>query len=347
MTRVLVRCDGHAAVGLGHVSRCAGLAEALDELGIATSFHGAFNDAARCLVDSAGADICVSNGPASGSVEDAEETLRVAASLGAEVLVVDGYVFGQRFLAALAEARTGRRLVVIDDFAAVDPYPHGACIVNSTFQARGLTYRGDDLRLYAGPEYLLVRRALRTLRAQGNPPTGRSPLRCLVALGGVDRFGRTLDVVEALVSLASPPDVDVVLSESSPVRERVAERLARWPGSARLFGSLPNLADCFAGCDACISAGGLTMYEACFLGRPVAVWPQSAEETQDAADAAAAGIVVNLSAATQGDPRGLVAALDRFLTRSSLDALRGAAACRFPSDPTRRAARALGYLSMK
>jgi spore coat polysaccharide biosynthesis predicted glycosyltransferase SpsG len=347
MTRVLVRCDGHAAVGLGHVSRCAGLAEALDELGTATSFHGAYNDAARCLIDSTGADVCLSEGPASGSVEDAEETLRVAASLGADVLVVDGYLFGQRFLAALAQARTGRGLVVIDDFAAVDPYPHGACIVNSTFQAQGLRYRGDGLRLFAGPEYLLVRRALRTLRAQGNPPTCRSPLRCLVALGGIDRFGRTLAVVEALASLPSPPDVDVVLSESSPVRERVADRLARWPGRGRLFGPLPSLADRFARCDACISAGGLTMYEACYLGRPVAVWPQSREETRDAADAAAAGIVVNLSAATEGGPRVLAAALDRFFTRSSLDALRGAAAGRFPSDPTRRAARALGYLSMK
>jgi UDP-2,4-diacetamido-2,4,6-trideoxy-beta-L-altropyranose hydrolase len=341
MTRVLFRCDGHAAVGLGHVSRCAGLAEALDELGIAASFHGAFNDAARCLIDSTGAEVCLSNGPVSGSVDDADETLRVAASLGAEFLVVDGYVFGPRFLSAHAERRTGRGLVVIDDFAAANPYPGGAWIVNSTFQARGLAYRGDRLRLFAGPEYLLVRRALRTLRAQGIPPSGRSPVRCLVALGGIDRFGRTLTVVEALASLPSPPDIDVVLSESSPVRDRVAERLARWPGSACLYGALPDLADRFATCDACISAGGLTMYEACFLGRPVAVWPQSAEEAKDAADAAAEGIVSNLSAATEGNHRVLSAALEGFLAPSSLDALRGAAARRFPSDPTRLAARAL------
>jgi spore coat polysaccharide biosynthesis predicted glycosyltransferase SpsG len=341
MTRVLFRCDGDTSVGLGHVSRCAGLAEAFDEIGIRATFYGQYNAAALCLLESCGADVARSHVHIAGSMDDADETLRLAATLDAFGIVLDGYGFGEAFLEAHAEGRTGRRLMIIDDFADHDRYPRGARILNSTLQAQGMTYRGDELSVFAGPEYLLVRRALRALRATPQPPSGRSTVRCLVALGGVDRFGRTLSVVDALAALSTPPDVDVVLSESAPVHGRVAERLARWPSGGRLFGRLPNLADRFADSDACITAGGLTMYEACFLGRPVAVCPQSVREAEDAAFAARAGVALDLSAALEAGREALTEALARFVTPRSLHALRRALAGRFPTDPTRTAARAL------
>jgi UDP-2,4-diacetamido-2,4,6-trideoxy-beta-L-altropyranose hydrolase len=341
MTRVLFRCDGTTSVGLGHVSRCAGLAEAFDEMGIRATFYGQYNEAALCLLQSCGADIAPSHGNVAGSIADADETLRLAATLDVLGVVLDGYTFGEAFLEAHAESRTGRRLMIIDDFADQDRYPRGARILNSTLQAQAMTYRGDELKVFAGPEYLLVRRALRTLRARPRPPSGRSTVRCLVALGGVDRFGRTLSVVDALAALAIPPDVDVVLSESAPIHGRVADRVARWPADGRLFGRLPTLADRFADSDACITAGGLTMYEACFLGRPVAVCPQSSREAEDAAFAARAGVAVDLSAGLEAGREALTEALARFFTPRSFDALRSALAGRFPADPTHAAAIAL------
>jgi hypothetical protein len=83
------------------------------------------------------------------------------------------------------------------------------------------------------------------------------------------------------------------------------------------------------------------MYEACFLGRPVAVCPQSVREAEDAAFAARAGVALDLSAALEAGREALTEALARFVTPRSLHALRRALAGRFPTDPTRAAARAL------
>jgi UDP-2,4-diacetamido-2,4,6-trideoxy-beta-L-altropyranose hydrolase len=46
---ILFRCDGMAETGLGHVSRCVALAEALRECGFVSRFCGRFGvGAARC-----------------------------------------------------------------------------------------------------------------------------------------------------------------------------------------------------------------------------------------------------------------------------------------------------------
>ena len=55
--RVLVRCDGTRETGLGHVSRCLALAEALAEREIASIFCGAFDAPARRLLGEAGIPI--------------------------------------------------------------------------------------------------------------------------------------------------------------------------------------------------------------------------------------------------------------------------------------------------
>jgi spore coat polysaccharide biosynthesis predicted glycosyltransferase SpsG len=335
--RVLFRCDGNMEVGLGHVSRSVALAEALQDAGGAAVFHGSYDRGARLLLESARVE--VSPAVASPATEeDARETALALQSQRAAALVVDGYAFDAAFFARVSEEATGRPLVVVDDFGRVAPYPRFTRVLNFTFQAEGMNYVGEDLDVVRGPRYMLVRRAVRDVRRAGG---GASPAErvdggaLLIAVGGVDRHGLTGRVLRGLQDIEYVGRVDVVLRESAPDHESVRALTAALGASARLYGQLPHLGDRFREAAACVTGGGLTKYEACYLGVPCAVGSQSIGEAEDTAVALSLGLVADLGAASS-EPE-LSRALARFLAPDVQARLAAACYASFPEDPTRDA----------
>jgi spore coat polysaccharide biosynthesis predicted glycosyltransferase SpsG len=310
----LVRCDGTRETGLGHVSRCLALAEALAEREIASLFCGAFDAAARRLLDEAGVPI--------EPARSAEEVSRLASERSCSGIVADSYYFDAAYLEVLGTGRTRASLLVIDDFAVLSDYPDGALVLNFTVGAPRLEYRGRDLVRLLGPDYLLVRRALRALRASGDRRPGRTR-HVLVAMGSGDLLGLAAGVAKMLRSAA--PDVAV--------------RLA--PGS---YGDLPahvellpdgQLAPGFAWADVCVTGGGLTKYEAAYVGAPPLVVSQTDLEAAETKQFADAGLGVDAADGTSFDPRTLEEKLRSFVCNVELhDDLRRAAAAAFPRDPT-------------
>ena len=336
--RALIRCDGNDDVGLGHLSRSIALAEALEDLGGEAILHGHFDTGASSLLDGTAVRIGRSNARA-GTAGDAAETAELAESLAVDWIVVDGYRFDASFLERLSERNTGRPLVVVDDFGRLEIYPARSRILNFTFGANSTSYRGDDLAVLRGPQYTLVRRAVRRLRVTEPEKKAPRPGGILVAIGGVDRSGVTVRVLEALVEIQTDRAVEVVLRDDSPDREQVGRLLAKLGGSGRLFGRLPDLAKRFGAADACITGGGLTKYEACYLGLACGVVPQSEGEAEDTTKAEALGVVETLSTALVDGT--LPDALRRFLDPKRLARLATACATVFPKDPTLDAATAL------
>jgi spore coat polysaccharide biosynthesis predicted glycosyltransferase SpsG len=310
----LFRCDGTRETGLGHVSRCLALAEALAEREIASIFCGAFDAPARRLLGEAGVPI----EPARG----AEEVARLAHERACTGIVADSYVFDAAYLEALATGRARASLLVIDDFAALSEYPEGALVLNFTVGAPQLEYRGRDLVRLLGPEYLLVRRALTALRGLGNRRPRRAR-RVLVAMGGGDLLGLSAGIAKALGSAA--PDVAVRLP----------------PGS---YGDLPadvvllpggQLAPAFAWADVCVTGGGLTKYEAAYVGAPPLVVSQTDLEAAETRQFADAGLGVDAGYGKRFDPQTLEETVRSYVCDVGLhNRLRRAAAAAFPADPT-------------
>lgn len=326
--RVLFRCDGNVAVGLGHLSRSLALADAVEDIGGEAVFVGDYDEGARVLLTPGKARL-VSMPAEPASLADADETAAQVARLGIDAVVLDGYRFGAEFLDRLAPERTGRPLTVIDDFGLLPRYPRSARILNFTFGADEVRYEGRDLRIRRGPGFTLLRRETRLLRQRSMPGADASAL--LVAIGGVDRAGFTEAVLEAALSRGLR-DVEVVMSEGAPGRDRVAHLVASLEG--RLFGRQPHLADRFAAARACVTGGGLTKYESCFLGLPCAVIPQSEGEAEDTVKAVALGVVL---AVDPSSPASLPATLEALSDPETRVALRSACHRLFPLDPTRAA----------
>ncbi len=308
--RVLVRCDGTEETGLGHVSRCLALAEALEERGVASLFRGAYSDRARGLLAEAGMP----------TVEDAPRDCRA--------VVVDSYSVTAEDLALLAPARTGAALLVIDDFAALDEYPAGALILNFTVGAAELDYRGERLVRLLGPAHLLLRRALRELHGRRTPQ--REARRVLLALGGSDRFGLTGELAAALTDTDPGLTVRIAAGEHGPLPERAS---VLPPG---------QLTDGFAWADIAVTGGGLTKYEAAYLGVPPLIVSQSDGEHAETQAFVRAGLGVDGGHGATVLREDRARSVARFVHDVELhDRLRRTAAAVFPDDPTALVAQAL------
>ncbi len=306
MTRILFRCDGTDDTGLGHVSRCLSLAEAASELGASPIFVGRYGGHARMLLADARMPVAALDAPI-GSDDDAATVRAFAAGLRADRVVVDGYSFDAEYMESLVPYASSPPLFVIDDAAALARYPRRSCVLSFTARAGGLVYTGDRLTVLRGPGYLLARRTVRALRARP-----RHAKRLLVAIGGVDRSGATLRVVRALSAGGVEADVDVVVRDDAPDRFAIAHAAAELGPRTRVFGWLPHLAHRYETAFACVTGGGLTKYEARWLGIPVAAFSQSALEAADT-EHMGPGEVLDLAEAAGDGAAALAEALRAFV----------------------------------
>jgi spore coat polysaccharide biosynthesis predicted glycosyltransferase SpsG len=331
---VALVCDATVATGLGHLSRCLALAEALAELGAAPTVVGAVDQGFASMLASVTGEVAHLPAPALDGTSDALAARRTALdALQPDLVVLDSYAVDADGVERLAR---GIRSAIVDDFCLLDRYPVDA-IVNFTVAGPSLPYPATPT-LLAGPAALLVRRALRTARASIAPATERVG-RVLVALGGGDPHGATDAVVQALRSIDADLAIDVVLGRPGPSEQVLAAHAD--PLLSVTVGA-PTLAFHLAAADLVVCGGGLTKYEAAYLGRPVAVLDQTAEQAGETQAFAARGLALPLGSAEAIDLEGLTAALARLLQDASArDALAVAGLAAFPVDPTLDVARAL------
>ena len=201
--QVLIRADGDARTGLGHLVRSLALAQAL-----APRFELVF--ATRCQLPAVLSEIAavaqLTSIPPEVSLADevrwlAERHPSVA------LVVLDGYQFDEGMESALRAA--GRKVVTIDDvharpFAADLVINHAGGLSPADHQAAPYT------RFALGPSYALLRpEFLAAARAPG-PPGGRLD-EVLICLGGADPNDDVSAVVKRALDLFGGAVLQVVL----------------------------------------------------------------------------------------------------------------------------------------
>lgn len=169
--RVVFRVDESSQVGLGHMSRCRALAEALLRAGAEVSFYcRGVRPASRAALQRLGVSV----------VDLVDEKAFLVQDWRGSVVVVDGYHFDADFWQRLVSAGVSRT-VCIDDFRAI---PYWADIV--VCYNEGVSAKQFDLapnsRLFLGRRYLLLRPEI---LAAARLAEGLAPRRALmIAAGG-------------------------------------------------------------------------------------------------------------------------------------------------------------------
>jgi UDP-2,4-diacetamido-2,4,6-trideoxy-beta-L-altropyranose hydrolase len=292
----VLRADASLTIGSGHVMRCLTLASALRARGAAVQFvcreypghlcdliegHGfavtrlaASNSGTRVEDPPTDAAWCGASWQ-----EDAERTRAAIDALGVrpDWLVVDHYALDHRWQTALR--RSVDRIMVIDDLA--DRSHDCDLLLDQNYYVDGDT-RYDLLVpprsvTLLGPSYALLReeflQARRSLRKRDG-----TVHRVLVSFGGGTANAEIIKTLQAIETLATPLNVDVILGASN--RDQIPPGCYSTSGRATFHPFVSNMAEMIEKADLFVGAAGSTTWERCCLGIPSII--MSLARNQDA-----------------------------------------------------------------
>ncbi len=332
--KALVRCDGDAQLGLGHVYRCLALADELRERqGVGVTF--AIGPGARAFerVRAAGY-------PAVQQPNDAREAAWLDELLersGADLLVLDV----RTDLPRSAVERWRERGVVT---ASIDDGSPRRLACDHVFlppvqQVQSLDWRDFTGKLHCGLEWILLRsqfaRASPKVWSQGAP-------RLLIAMGASDPAGLTLTAAQALDTLEDPFEATLLIGPAF-VHD---EPLARWLATPRcrftVRRNVDDVAPLMSRSDLAIASFGMTAYELAALGTPALLLALSEDHARSASLLADAGAAVCLGVHDRVSSTDLATAAQGLLrSRERLIALSRAAAGRIDGRGAERIAEVL------
>lgn len=212
MKRVILRADGHANTGFGHVFRLLALAQILKG-----HFECIFitNKPERFVIDAI-EETCFSavfltNDEPVHLPDQSKPDDEIAFDLGefldgSEIVVTDGYLFGLHYQCAVKNS--GATLVSIDDLA--ESHFYSDIVINHAPGVNKSAYRIQSYtRLLLGLDYAILR-----------PPffeplkKKRNSLRAFISLGGSDFYGFSAVIADLLLKLNQYDEVHVLGSSS-------------------------------------------------------------------------------------------------------------------------------------
>jgi spore coat polysaccharide biosynthesis predicted glycosyltransferase SpsG len=293
--RLVVRADGSATIGLGHVMRSVAVAQVAAAQGHDVSFVMHDDGDGACALPER-------HGFAVRRLAAADDRDWLGVLEAGDRVLFDGYPFLANGITVEARSRDAR-VAVVDDHDGSDVV---ADIVVNPNAVEPERYTGA-VRVCTGPAYALVRPEFLRYR---RPRTGAARV-LLITLGGSDASGITEPVLDALDALEGPEDDDclfervvLVAGPAAPEpRDRVWLEVVRDPA---------DVAATFDVADVALSAAGSTTWELLCMGVPVALVEVAPNQRLVAATAARSGAALVLGGV------GDVAAAMQTLTRDDV-----------------------------
>lgn len=277
---VLIRCDGSAKIGYGHVMRMLALAEALrDAHGFGAVFAIAPDAEAQSRITARG--FAVLTQPP--ELEEAAWLAALLAGGSPRALVLDvrtnlaraDLMRLRRHGALIATIDDGSDRRLAADLSFLPPVP----------QARALSWRGALGEALIGWQWIL----------QGAPPVTRiacrhgAPLRVLVTMGGSDPAAQTLIAARAAVALGDAVEVICVIGPGVADADELAASLAALSPRPRVVRAPDTLAPLIAESDLAIAAYGVTAFELASAGVPAILIALTDDHAQSASALDACG----------------------------------------------------------
>ena len=277
MPQYVFICDANAEVGFGHFSRCFNIASGIRSVQPEADvlFQGDLNRPAMERLSSLGCRVVSPAWP-----------------LDDLTVILDRYDVDQAALGRLATR--ARALIKIDDFNELD-LRNVAAVVNFRVGAETWDYaarhRFLGLAYYpAHPDFEAIRR--RRLEASDDR-TRQQGFHVVVSIGGTDRYGVAVPIIEALDRVLSGATITWLGADNPPSGKADLLRNQLVSGSFS-----PDVARHYAVADAVICGGGVTKYEAGFCMIPNACLSQTAEQHRDTEVLAQTGLTFDLGRGT-------------------------------------------------
>jgi spore coat polysaccharide biosynthesis protein SpsF len=304
----MVRCDGGASLGMGHVSRGVAVADQLRDV------HGAGVVFAMRDAESAGVAAVRARSydvEVVAAREDADYGSSLAAlvsSHNARAIVVD--VRDALSRASLEAFRAnGVRVVTIDDgsdrrlasdLAFYPPVP----------QVEEMDWAGFAGKRFAGWDWVLLKREFAAAESLAAPD---HTIDILVTMGGSDPAGMTAFVVDALNLLPTPVAIEVVVGPAFGRPAALADTAARSRHAVRVSHRPEAMAPLMRASRLAVASFGVSAYELAACGVPTVHLCLSDDHARSASAFEREQIAVSLGVVGNVQPRQVADAVAGLL----------------------------------
>jgi UDP-2,4-diacetamido-2,4,6-trideoxy-beta-L-altropyranose hydrolase len=274
--RIVIRVDGGALIGGGHIVRCLTLAEGARGRGHDVVFV-CMKDAMTSyltrksfeVVEIMPQDFVPETSPTHVAWLrlpwdiDAARTAEIVLGCRADWLIWDHYGLDARWVGAI-QKHTAVKTLAIDD---LDDRALGADLVLDQTRLNGSrTYAGSPAMI--GPSFALLRPEFAQTREAALARMNGPVRRIIVTPGLMDAAGLALLALDALEDWDG--EVEVVMGHASQSRAAVEQRVAGRTGWYLTLDA-PDMPERLAVADLCIGAAGMSTWERCCLGLPTVV----------------------------------------------------------------------------
>lgn len=299
--RVAIRADGGAELGLGHLTRCGALAEALSRNDIQVQFitfhcSTAFSNQLESkgvsvkLLEECRAsknyhyELSINDEHTLNETDsyifnwktDAYNTMQVIGGKEVDWLIIDHYSIDKKWENQLR--LLCNKIMIIDDI----PNRSHSCdlLIDPTYGRSASDYSKlvpDRATVLAGSRYALLRDAFAQRRAhvlqERIKREGRLE-RVLILFGSMDPNNYSGKVLAELSETAPHLSIDIVLSSESPRLNMLMQQIEQYGDNVSLHLDIDQdmIIKLMSNADLSIGASGSTAWERCCLGLPSILW---------------------------------------------------------------------------
>lgn len=264
----IVRADGNAKIGAGHLMRCLTVGEAVQRYADQINAGTAFGDGILFLcADEDSAALVERHGFRAGVLyadyRQPEAELAAWESWvkgGTNTILVDSYYVTDAYLSAVSRYGT---VYLMDDMQR-HAYPVSGVINYNLFADRAVyeaLYCAGNVRLCLGGDYIPLREQFRGVSYHVEEAVEN----VLLTTGGADADNIAGVILDGIYR----EDIiyHVLVGRFSPHFESWQQR-ARAAQNIRIYFDVQNMAELMCRCDLAVSAGGSTLYELAAVGVP-------------------------------------------------------------------------------
>lgn len=290
--KVVFRADASVEIGIGHVMRCLTLADALRQRGHQVEF--------ACLPLPGNSMELIRE---KGYLCHCLAQMQAVIPSDGDWLVVDHYQLAAEWEASMRSKF--RHIMVIDDLA--NRQHDCECLLdqNDYFQnaARYERLTPQACRFFLGPQYALLRQEFFRSRQTLKDRQGKRVRNVMISFGGTDPLGLTWKFLhwwrQASWVKESGLRLHIVIGGSSSNREEIEAYCKTQPDIA-LHVQTKQMARLLAEADVALGAGGVSLWERCYLSLP-SVTIVAAENQRSIAEQAARDGLTLLADTSEAD----------------------------------------------
>lgn len=313
--RVIIRSNASSRLGTGHIKRCVTLASLMRaKLGADILFvcNADLPHSLKEEIDANGflIHLLSEEDRVSNDIErDAQETI-LALNGRYDLLIVDHYGLDIEWEQKLRPYTD--RILIVDDLAN---RKHDCDILLDQNLYSNSQYRYDDLvhkntKKFLGPGYALLKNDFFELGEHAN--VRKRCGRVLVNFGGSDPTNELAKMLPVVLSeVGKRLEFILVAGPANPLKEKLRGLFSVIPHVQ--FYEEHNMAELLSWADIAIGAGGISMWERCFMGVPAMVISVADNQIATIAEAANCGLIWDLGPSESVNDRKMISFLERIL----------------------------------